>query len=136
MPNLKLTVQTNGCQEIVEFNQDEILIGRRSATNRDMPALILQDESISPKHARIWRSLVGYWIEDLSSKQGTKKKGVLLMGPERLFTGDFLELGGFLITVERADITEHDADLDELFNVHISDGFSVENDRNKSNPPV
>ena len=132
MAYLKVTVQTGGHQEIVEFDQDEILIGR--STDGDFPMLILMDESVSRKHARIWRALDGYWIEDLCSTHGTMKKGVPLMGTERVFAGDYFELGDSVLTIEQADITEPDAELDELFDVHMSDGFGVGDECADSNP--
>lgn len=127
MPCLRLIVQTGQHQKAVEFDQDEILIGR--STDGDVPALILTDESVSRKHARIWRALDGFWIEDLCSTHGTKKKGVPLMGSERVFAGDHFELGDSLLTVKQADITEPDTDLDAIFDVHMSDGFGVGDDR-------
>ena len=73
MPCLRLIVQSDNHQETIEFGQDEILVGR--STDGDLPGLILMDEAVSRKHARIWRALDGYWIEDLGSTHGTKKKG-------------------------------------------------------------
>jgi len=132
VPCLRLNVQTENHQETVEFDRDEILIGR--SADGDVPGLILPDESVSRKHARIWRALDGYWIEDLGSTHGTKKKGVPLMGSERVFAGDYFELGDSVLTIEQADITESDANLDELFDVHMSGGFGVGDECADSNP--
>jgi len=132
MPCLRLIVQSDNHQETVEFGQDEILVGR--STDGDLPGLILMDEAVSRKHARIWRALDGYWIEDLGSTHGTKKKGVPLMGAERVFAGDYFELGDTVLTIEQADITETDTNLDELFDVHMSGGFGVGDECADSNP--
>ena len=132
MACLIVTVQTDGRKESHEFDQDEILVGRLVTGNA--PAIILQDKAVSRKHARIWRALDGYWVEDLGSTHGTMKKGVSLMGPERVYAGDCFELGDSLLTIEKADITEPDTNLDELFDVHVTDRFGAEDLGPKSDP--
>ena len=101
MPCFRLNVQTENHQETVEFDRDEILIGR--SADGDVPGLILPDESVSRKHARIWRALDGYWIEDLGSRYGTTVNGIRITARQQLQEGDLIGIGETTLRVNASD---------------------------------
>ena len=102
----------------VSFQQDEIQIGRGGDTPLDIK---VPDPTVSRCHGRIWVATDGFWFEDNNSTHGSKKNDSIVMGPVRIFSGDTLKVGESFLTIEQADITEQDSDLDELFDVHVQD---------------
>ena len=62
--------------------------------------LILDDDYVSTRHARIYRSGVGYLVEDLGSTNGTYLNNERLSSPAPFTTSDTLRIGRTLIVVE------------------------------------
>ena len=124
MSAIKITVRAPDKEWSVSFQQDEIFVGRGGDTPLDIQ---LPDPTVSRCHGRIWLSPDGYWYEDNNSTHGSKKNDTLMMGPVRIFSGDVLRIGESELTIEQADITEDDLDLDELFDVHVQDRLHLHN---------
>ncbi len=55
--------------------------------------IVVNDSSVSRKHAEIVVRADGYWIQDLKSKNGTKVNGTLIQDLSRLNPGDRIEIG-------------------------------------------
>lgn len=87
------------------FSQDPIVIGRWDAESGCFPEIDITDDDIggwvSRKHARIFFNNSKYFIEDLSSKNGTfVNKGRRLSPgvPQELNTGDEIIIGKLFFT--------------------------------------
>ena len=74
---------------------DQLKIGRSSDCQ-----LILDDDYVSTRHARIYRSGDGYVVEDMGSTNGTYLNNERLGGPTRFTPADTLRIGRTLLTVE------------------------------------
>jgi len=59
--------------------------------------LVLADELVSRRHARVSQSGAGAVVEDLGSRNGTFVNGNQIHGPTRLTPGDQLQLGVTLV---------------------------------------
>jgi pSer/pThr/pTyr-binding forkhead associated (FHA) protein len=55
--------------------------------------IILNDNSISRQHVQLLRQGEGDYVQDLSSRNGTKVNGELLQSPRRLQSGDRIQVG-------------------------------------------
>ena len=77
---------------------DELVIGRES----EGAGRLAGDAEISRRHARVWRSNVGFMVVDLGSTNGTLVGGRAIVEPRLLVAGDELELGGTKLVVEAA----------------------------------
>jgi pSer/pThr/pTyr-binding forkhead associated (FHA) protein len=83
--------------------------GRRAALSpaltvgrgRDVD-LVLADELVSRRHARVSRSGAGAVVEDLGSRNGTFVNGNEIHGPTYLEPGDQLQLGVTLVELRSA----------------------------------
>ena len=62
--------------------------------------LILDDDYVSTRHARIYRSGEGYLVEDLGSPHGTDLNNERLSSPAPFTTSDTLRIGRTLLVVE------------------------------------
>jgi len=85
MPNL---VDSESGQEIHLPQQDEIILGRSKQCD-----LVLNDNAVSRKHARIYRIGSQWFVEDLGSTNGVKVNGKKT-DQHMLAEGDTLQLGG------------------------------------------
>lgn len=65
-----------------------IVIGRSPACT-----LVLEDEYASSRHAALSPQADGWWIEDLSSRNGTFIDDERLTGPHQLKVGDVIRIG-------------------------------------------
>lgn len=74
---------------------DQLKIGRSADCQ-----LILDDDYVSTRHARIYRSGDGYLVEDLGSTNGTYLNNERLSAPARFTPADTLRIGRTLLTVE------------------------------------
>lgn len=72
-----------------------IKIGRSSDCQ-----LILDDDYVSTRHARIYRTETGYTVEDLGSTNGTYLNEVRLTTPTPFTPADTLRIGRTLMVVE------------------------------------
>tara|TARA_A100001037_G_scaffold305864_1_gene347755 strand:- start:1033 stop:2058 length:1026 start_codon:yes stop_codon:yes gene_type:complete len=136
MPGIEVTVCVRGKREHYAFDENEVLVGRM--VKGDFPALIVMDDKVSRRHARIWRALDGYWMEDLGSTHGTFKDGHRLTMPARLCSGDTFALGDSVLTIDRADISlgSGGGDLEELLDFHLVKDIGVLDESIELNPCV
>ena len=74
--------------EVFSLTKNEIYIGRD--VNND---IVVSDQEVSRKHARLVMQAGGYVLEDLGSTNGTYVNGQRLMGPHVLRTGETVMLG-------------------------------------------
>ena len=80
---------TKGKQAGLTMNLgDQLKIGRSTDCQ-----LILDDDYVSTRHARIYRAGDGYLVEDLGSTNGTYLNGSRVEGQERLKPGDKITIG-------------------------------------------
>jgi hypothetical protein len=61
-------------------------------------AIVVQDGSVSSKHARIVRGADGFYLEDLQSRNGTFVNGEKVTDRRRLEDGDLIRLGKIIMT--------------------------------------
>ena len=64
--------------------------------------IVLDDSSVSRRHAEVRPSQSGWTIEDLDSTNGVRVNGVAVHGLQRLHTGDRIEMGSTEIFFEIA----------------------------------
>ena len=89
-----LSVERGSCAgRCVELVGTSFLIGRHS--NSD---LVVDDETVSRRHARIVRSAHGYEIEDLHSRNGTTVNDQEVVDRHRLRSGDKIRLFDVVMT--------------------------------------
>ncbi|MFO1022168.1 MAG: SpoIIE family protein phosphatase [Planctomycetales bacterium] len=87
-------------QQTVELQGDRIVIGRNPACD-----LILDDESVSRRHAQILHSHGTYYLEDLRSRNGTLLNGGRVQERTRLQDKDTIHLCNFeLQFLEQAQV--------------------------------
>ncbi len=82
--------------------QNEIIIGRHSHCD-----ITVSDEVVSSQHARLSYHHNQWWLEDLSSTNGTFLNGTKLTTPTVVITGDQFKCGGvqFTLRVEAEEIS-------------------------------
>jgi hypothetical protein len=73
----------------------ELTLGRRDPESGWAPDVDLPDDSVSRRHARIYRRSGRFWVQDLDSKNGTRHNGEWLSpgGEAMLLEGDEIALG-------------------------------------------
>ena len=93
LPTIKLfNIAANSSKQ---FSSPEIYIGRDSNAN-----FIVDDNSVSNIHNRIFWKEHAFWIEDLNSTNGTFLNDEKLVSPVALFSGDIIKCGTIEIEVE------------------------------------
>lgn len=89
---LLLTRATDPYPDILEISKDEVIVGRDEDCDIKIP------ESYRPwvsrKHARITRTVEGFFIEDLGSSQGTFVNNKRIEKPTLLDPAQLISLGG------------------------------------------
>src|SRR5689334_22057611 len=96
---IQILVTNSENQVLYAIDKDEVLIGRPSA--EVAPDLDLSpDDKVSRKHARLWRTGNGYWIEDLGSRHGTLINGVKINYQRELQLGDRIAIGETQLVVQ------------------------------------
>ena len=63
--------------------------------------LILEDDYVSTRHARIYQTPTGYFVEDLGSTNGTYLNNARITAPTPFTTADTLRIGRTLMIVEK-----------------------------------
>ena len=88
---------THGTQAGAQVPLGEgILIGRSSDCQ-----LLLNDDYVSTRHARITRTATGYQVEDLASTNGTYVNNQRITAPTPFGLEDTLRIGRTLMSVEK-----------------------------------
>ena len=77
-----------GGPRLVPLEGDRLGLGREEGNS-----LVLQDASVSRRHARLERFEAGWLIRDLSSSNGTFVNGERVIGEKPIYDGDELRLG-------------------------------------------
>jgi hypothetical protein len=77
------------------FLQAELRIGRDPACE-----ILVDDETVSNQHARLWYRNKQWWIEDLLSTNGTYLNDERIDTPTILISGDEIRVGKVLLTIE------------------------------------
>lgn len=92
MPKLTLLLgrKTMG---VYDMDKDAIVIGR----DEEAADILIDNPSVSRRHAQIRKEGMGWVVEDLGSSNGTYLAGEKIQGPERLAIGDEIGLGKFSI---------------------------------------
>ena len=95
-PSLSMQIQRGGEPPARRFfNQPEILMGRDSHCD-----VVLSDETVSVRHARLSFHHGQWWLEDLDSTNGTFLNKEKLSIPTVVIGGDEIECGSFLLTLD------------------------------------
>lgn len=74
-----------------------VVIGRSPGAD-----IVIGDDFVSGRHARVFPSGAEVIIEDLGSTNGTLVNGVRISGPTRLTAGDLIDVGSVRLKVGRA----------------------------------
>ena len=83
-----------GLLEAGELVHARLTIGRSSSCQ-----LVLSDDTVSRRHAEIWREADRCYVSDLGSTNGTWVHGSRVEGGRRIDSGDQILLGGCLVVV-------------------------------------
>ncbi len=95
---MTITWEFEGNSETVEFEQDDIFIGRSEPGAQ----MVLDfDPKVSRRHARIWLEDDDYWLEDVGSKRGTMVNGRKLDEDEvwGLTEKDVIQIGETILRI-------------------------------------
>ena len=99
-----------------DFKTDEVVIGRARDAH-----LKLSDESLSRRHARLFRRGNDIYFEDLGSRNGSMLNDVAVTAALRVTVGDQIVLGGTQIVLRRPGAVElttrHAGDTTAVFDV-------------------
>jgi len=98
---MRITYSFLGKQMVFDRETSQVVIGRPTqAVTVDLD--LRPDRAVSRPHARIWLEDGQYWIEDLSSLQGTLVGGEEIKGKGKwpLHPGDTVQIGDTILQVE------------------------------------
>jgi hypothetical protein len=96
MPKLTLLLGRRTMQ-VYDFKQESIVIGRDDGAD-----VLIDNPSVSRRHAEIRLGDEGWVVEDLGSSNGTFIRGAKIQGPQRLGLGDEIGFGKFSIVFGKA----------------------------------
>jgi pSer/pThr/pTyr-binding forkhead associated (FHA) protein len=101
VPVINLTVRHGRTAPIVKnFTQPEITLGRDPAC--DIPLI---DDTVSTRHAQLTYHHSQWWLEDLSSTNGTKLNKIAITMPTVLTAGDEIQCGDTRLVVNLSSNT-------------------------------
>jgi hypothetical protein len=83
--------------QVYDFKQESIIIGRDDGAD-----VLIDNPSVSRRHAEIRLSDDGWVVEDLGSSNGTFVRGSKIQGPHALGLGDEVGFGTFSIVFGKA----------------------------------
>ena len=89
MSQLRNTGNTTPTIDFLTFPRPELFVGRDESCDLVLPV----QSGASRRHARIFASDGGLWIEDLQSSNGTEVNSVVIQEPRRLVEGDVIGIG-------------------------------------------
>ncbi len=98
---LKITTADGECKTISLAGKNSVMIGRSESAD-----LYLADKKISRRHAEISINGDGIFLDDLSSRTGTRVNGENISGRTRLSVNDSIQIGETTLVLENAEITE------------------------------
>ena len=97
MMQLKLTASDGGHKNVVLDGRLPLVVGRSESAG-----LCVSDRKVSRRHAEISGSEAeGLFIEDLSSRTGTRVNGVIISGRTKLVPGDVIRIGETELLLEQ-----------------------------------
>jgi pSer/pThr/pTyr-binding forkhead associated (FHA) protein len=96
MPKLTLLLGRRTMQ-VYDFKQESIIIGRDDGAD-----VLIDNPSVSRRHAEIRLGDDGWVVEDLGSSNGTFIRGTKIQGPQALGLGDEVGFGKFSIVFGKA----------------------------------
>lgn len=91
MPKLTLLLGRRTMQ-VYDFKQESIVIGRDDGAD-----VLIDNPSVSRRHAEIRLGEQGWVVEDLGSSNGTFIRGAKISGPQSIGLGDEIGFGKFSI---------------------------------------
>lgn len=98
-PGINLMIQSAaGRRTLRYFSQTDIAIGRDPAC--DIP---LTEDTVSARHARLTYHHNQWWLEDLSSTNGTWLNGARLTTPAVITSGDEIRCGGVEMNISLSE---------------------------------
>jgi pSer/pThr/pTyr-binding forkhead associated (FHA) protein len=92
---IMLSIKTDDLDQERTFQKPVIIIGRDPAVD-----FILQDDRVSLRHCKIEFIQNQWWVEDLTSTNGTYLNGSLLSTRAVLMNNDQLSLGNIEINIQ------------------------------------
>ena len=95
MPKLTLLLGRRTMQAY-DFKQPSIVVGRDEGAD-----VLIDNPSVSRRHAEIRLTDDGWVVEDLGSSNGTFLKGAKIQGAQSIGLGDEIGLGKFSIVFRR-----------------------------------
>lgn len=98
---LKITTADGECKTISLAGKNSVMIGRSESAD-----LYLADKKISRRHAEISINGDGIFLDDLSSRTGTRVNGESISGRTRLSVNDSIQIGETTLVLENAEIAE------------------------------
>ncbi|MEK6751498.1 MAG: FHA domain-containing protein [Chloroflexota bacterium] len=99
VPGISFTVrQEAGNSSLKYFAQSEIILGRDPGC--DIPLI---DDTVSTRHAQLTYHHNQWWLEDLTSTNGTLLNGTLVSMPTVITSGDEIKCGGTRLAVSLSE---------------------------------
>lgn len=102
----------------VELTSGVVRIGRDEDNE-----LVLLDEGVSRRHARVERSGDSWLVMDVGSRNGSLLNGQPLSGVKRLKNGDMLKLGSVIVKYLGGHDVENSL-WEEMFQLAVTDGLT------------
>lgn len=102
-----IVIEKGGAQKRFEFDEELVSVGRVQGNH-----IVLQRGNVSKRHSKIELRAGVFTVADLGSTNGTYVNGRRIHEATRLFKGDRVYIGDFIITLEGHDALEPD-DADE-----------------------
>jgi diguanylate cyclase (GGDEF)-like protein len=96
----------------------------RALTN----TIVIEADSVSRQHARLYPEGDGHWVEDLGSTNGTLVNGDRIEGPRKLEHGDLVKIGGVVLRFLCGDDLESRYH-EEIYRLTIVDGLTQVHNR-------
>ncbi len=94
VPNISLSIQQGASFTLKHFSQPDITLGRDPAC--DVP---INDDTVSTRHAHLVYHHAQWWLEDLSSTNGTMLNETMVSMPTVITSGDDIQCGATHLTV-------------------------------------